>query len=570
LRILTRRRLWLFAFALITLVVAPAQAVAHPPDQPDHGVNGTTYCTLWAGDTDSAVTSIATNNSEGANASVPGSCALAGGTDIALDSPPEAVERWNRGELDTFGTNATRSVYPSGTELQRSAFLEDAYAAVFAVQPSTRVHVAPGETPQFVAPNGSVLATVDYRVAVPQNETTGERRVRWSLRSHDITETRLLVNGSVVSRGDGSHTPTLPYDLRAPNRPYTFTVEADIAVRVEKRVSTCETSGPDGNCSAWTDTTTIEGDSLTVSDSTSVVGYELDVSGYRGVYPDGDLGLVVYKNRPWLGYTLPAGEVRGAWRFYSARDRGWDALVTSTGKATMWSHSPLHPLHVAAYPFEPGATVSPRANLSLLATYGDRTAPPTLPPNVSLDDRTNPYTASYGVATRIETTEHDFSTVTARGLVRGVTVNAGTEPFADAPIRESNLTLSVLNTTDDSVTVRVRLVDAATRAPIATANSDGYVVVGDERLNTSANGTVRTTVPHTGDGVAARYEPEVWWDSIPGYVGDSDAVSVSSHAFEWFRLLYQFGLPLGVFLTGVFLVDRITGWGVWPLWRGLR
>ncbi|MEF8854980.1 MAG: exodeoxyribonuclease VII large subunit [Haloarculaceae archaeon] len=72
------------------------------------------------------------------------------------------------------------------------------------------------------------------------------------------------------------------------------------------------------------------------------------MSGYVARCSNGDLGLVVYKSDPWLGHSVPNGEVRGIWRFYSARDPRWDTLVRSTDDGSRRTHSPLHPLQVNA------------------------------------------------------------------------------------------------------------------------------------------------------------------------------------------------------------------------------
>jgi len=548
--------------------MAPSPVAAHPPNDAAHGIDESTYCTLWAGDNDTSTAEALRGARTGANSS--GTCALAASTDIPLNTPPMAVERWNRGESSAFpATNASTSVGPRDATRRDGRFIKDAYIETFAIQPSTRARIAPNETPLYVAANGSVLATADYRVELPATSTESKARIEWSNVSHDITETRLVANGTTLSTTSGSHTPLHNYTLAEPNRPYEFRVEADIEVRARKHVTPCANLTND-TCTEWEDpTVTPVVETMTVTNTTAVVGYGLEVSGVRAVYPNGDLGLLVYKNRPWLGYTLPTGEVHGVWRFYSARDTGWDTLVTMTKDGRERTHSPLHPLQVNAYPFEAGATASPRTNVSIIETYGRTVRSPTLPENVKLDAHVGRYNASYGIATRTETTDTTLENVTAHGLVRGSRVQAETEPFADVPIHRSNLSLVLVNSTDNNVTVRATLLDANTSEPINTTDTDGYLVIQGKRTNTTGNGTVEVTVENPLGAVSARYEPEVWWYSEPSHVGDTTVVAVDGTLRSLLATAFRIAVPVGMFLFAGFLIDRITGWELWPPWRGL-
>ena len=293
------------------------------------------------------------------------------------------------------------------------------------------------------------------------------------------------------------------------------------------------------------------------------------MSGFKARYPNGDRGLVVYKNLPWQGYSLDDGRVQGVWRFYSARDPEWDTLVTSTESGDNVSSSPLRPLQVNAYPSKTGATAVPRRTVTLLDTYGSTTDPPTLPADVHLQVVEQPYTMSYGLATRSQTVSPNLSNVTAYGLVRGVRVEIGDSPFIEIPINESELTLSVVNETKQSVTVKVRLTDQGTGEPINTAERDGYVVLDGTRVNTSENGTVVRTLTRPVGGVSARYEPGHWWTQPSGYVGDSDSVYVRGTGIDVLFALYQISILVSVYFFGVFVISRFTGWHFWPPWRGL-
>ncbi|MDG5778323.1 hypothetical protein VB773_19670 [Haloarculaceae archaeon H-GB2-1] len=555
------RRLLLVLATLLVAAATASEALAHPAETNEHGVNESVFPRLWAGDTE-------TTNVTALNATDPDELLVAG-TDVPLDEPPASVRTWNDAEFAQLNSTGKSTVrHPRGAPTESGEYVKDATVAIFAIQPSTRAHLAPGETPLYVPPNGTVQGLVDYRVAEPADDTEGDDHTYWSLQTHQIESVSLSVDGSEVAATSGTQTPELSFDsLRDhPGRTHTLTLSATITVQLQKRERVdveCE------GCPAYRWYMYTPTETVTVETSTTVHEYALSVSGYRARYPNGDLGLVVYKNEPWYGYSLPSGGVRGVWRYYVARDQDWDQLTSATGTGSATSHSPGHPLQVHAYPIEAGPTPAPRRSVDLLDVYGRQRQPASLSPNVHLDTVHEPYTSSYGLAARIHVPNASADELTATGLVRNSSFDAGSDTFATVPIRESNLTLSLAEKTNETLTVAVLLRDNETGAPIATASRDGYVVVNGERLNTSSNGTVQTTVPRTTGTVAARYDPGKWWLNIPGYVGDSDVLRVQSHTLQLLRVLYRLAIPIGLLLVAGFLIDRITSWGFWPPWRNL-
>ena len=549
--------------AVLIATTAAVPVAADPPNSTDHGVLEETFHKLWSGDQDGATDSANLSNGSAVEQ-------LGEGTDVPFNSPPQAVEQWNRGDHQEFPeTNSSVSIHPPDADLTNEQFIKEAYAEVFAVQPSTRARLSSSRQPLYVAPNGTLRGTVDYRVAVPSNDTSGDRHVYWSLESHQIDETKLLVDGDEETTAGGSHTPVLSYSLDGyASEKHQLTLQANISVQLRKEVEVCTAHDDEGDCTSWESSVSYPIESATVTDTIEATEYNLAVSGYIAEYPNGDLGLVVYKNQPWLGYQLPNGDVRGVWRFYSARDTDWDTLVYSSDDGQRTTHSPLHPLQMNAYPIETGPTPSPRRNVTILDVYGTSTSPPTLPSGVHLDVLTDPYTASYGIATRTATDEQ-LETVRAWGLVRGVEAERPADEFARIQISESNLTLKVVNQTEATVTVRVSLQNASTGAPINTDDRNGYVVVNGQRLNTTGNGTVTTTIERSPGGVTARYEPGYWWLNLPGYTGDSDTVLLQGTVLQILSTLFRIGVPISLFLFAVFLIDRITGWRIWPPWRSL-
>ncbi|WP_276248582.1 hypothetical protein [Haladaptatus sp. YSMS36] len=551
-------RLCIVLAAVFATSLTTTLSVGAPANETDHGLSEATFHTLWSGDVDNTNASAVENLTGDSPAEMR---ELAAMTDIPFNAPPKAVEQWNRGDLQDFPeTDAGTSIHPPNATLADSVFIKDAYVEVFAVQPSTRARLSPEDRPLYVAPNGSVLATIDYRVQRTMLDEASGERTDAQLLDHRIVETRLLVDDELETTTVGSHTPTLSYESLSDyaGDEHTLTVEADIAVELSPHSKAC--SGE--SCSVRTET-------LTVRDELQVTEYDLSVAGYRGVYPNGDLGLYVGKNHPWLGYSLPNGEVNGVWRFYSARDSEWDTLVSSTEDGDTERNSSLQPLQVNAYPMETGPTAAPRDLVTIQGTYGAETTPPTLPEHVHLDVLTEPYTASYALTTRTKTTDHTLRNVTAHGLVRGVETRLNEGTFIDIPIHKSNLSLSVVNTTAKTVTVEATLRDAQTDEPIATDEREGSLVIAGERVNTSDDGTVTHTLPRNAGSVSARFDPGRWWVDGSGFTSDSAVVYVGGGPLAFLTTLYRIGVPVSTFLFAVFIIDRFTGWRIWPPWRGL-
>lgn len=552
-------------------VGAGAVASAHPPSAPEHGLDESTFYRLWSGDVDTGEAGLIEN------ASIVR--VVTAGTDVPLESPPAAIAEWNTGEHAEWPeTDVETSVYPQGANLEQGRYVKDAHVSILAIEPSTTVLASPTEMPVHVADHGAVRAVVDYRVEVPPSSSSGDTRVRWRLRSARIEDVRLEIDGAVEDRVTGTDRPVLEFtDLGAySGSRHTVRVEADVDVELERRVRTerrrCRTSAVTGERDCKTVRRTSRRtvtETVTVADEVDeVVDATLDVFGYWARYPDGDLGLVIYKDVPWLGFSLPAGDVRGVWRFYAARDAGWDEVVEASEAGTTRRHSPVHPLGLYAYAFEPGPTAHPSSVIEIVDVFGSETAPAGLPTEVHLDALTEPYVESFGLVVRVDESEATVDDVTAYGLVRGVET-ARTTPFAEVPIEATALELAVIEVTDETVTVEVSLTEAASGAPIATVRREGHVVLDGEAVETGADGTLRRTLPRDDAAVTARFIPGKWWHHSTGYVGASDVVYTGGGAMDLVAVLYRLGVPAGLFFLGVFLIDRITGWRLWPPWRGM-
>ncbi|WP_158055622.1 hypothetical protein [Halorussus halophilus] len=160
------------------------------------------------------------------------------------------------------------------------------------------------------------------------------------------------------------------------------------------------------------------------------------------------------------------------------------------------------------------------------------------------------------------------STETAYSDLAGNTSKQPTNATLTNDRDEGNVTLRVVNQTDETVTVEVHLTDTATGDPINTTERSGSIVLDGRRVNTSENGTVVTTVARTNGGLSARYDPGQGQQSTR-YVGDSDTMYVQSAGSDLLSVLYRIGVFVAIYFAGMVIVGRFTGWHLWPPWRGL-
>ncbi|WP_440992301.1 hypothetical protein [Haloarchaeobius baliensis] len=539
-----------------------------PPTQPDHGVNETTFDRLWSGDPDNG--SIPTDASAMAE--------LAAYVDIPFDAPPRAVDQWNAGDHAEFPeTDWQTSAVPENTPTTRGLFVRDAYVRTFAISPSTRAHLSPNETPLYVAPKGTVFATLDYRVALPAANNTSDERTTWSVLETE-TEIDLRVDNTTVDSANGTATPSLTYaDLNEwPGTDHQLTVEADVTVTleelVETRVERCSDPDNESTCEeVWIPNATTVVETISVSDSTDVAAYELVASVRAVEYPNGDLGVGVTSPQPWQGFALENGSVSGSWGYYSARDSDWDTLVRRQARNhSLTVDSPSVPLQVHAFPSPQsrGPETATTGSVDVLASDGHTAPAPSLPDDIDLDVATGTFTSSDRIAVRDDESSPE-TTVVVHGLVRGVTVERELDAVDRVDLATRNLTVEIIEVSEDDVTLEVTLLDNETGAPISTDWTTGIVRVNGQPVQTDEQGVGQVTLPRR-TVYNAHYDPGTWWDHEADDLGDRDQVSVAGSVAVFIDLVFHAGVPLGLVLFGVFLIDRITGWGVWPPWRGIR
>ncbi len=172
----------------------------------------------------------------------------------------------------------------------------------------------------------------------------------WSLVEHEISDTRVKQDETLIHNTSDEHTPQLEYELNGSGST-TLTLEADIEVELERTVTRQNGS--------TTDTLT---ENLTVSDQHELEIYNLTASIYHAAYPDGDNGVAIYQSQPWHGYELTEdgdAVVRGVWRYYTARDTNWDTLIQASTTESERQNSTAVPVYVRAFPSETGPRADP-------------------------------------------------------------------------------------------------------------------------------------------------------------------------------------------------------------------
>jgi len=555
----------LMAGLLVTSLVTGIVAADPPePGTESNGLTANESATLWSRDTDNYSTQQEYRRRSGSPRSAVHQ--VANGTDITFKQPPKTAATWTRndfGDLTAGGTDT--SIHPPHAELEDGVFIQDAHATIFAIHPSTRGHLEAGETPLYIAPNGTIRGFVDYRVRVPNGSSTTTETVEWSLTDHEIEAVRLLANGDPIATHGGDHTPALDYQIEE-DRITNLTLKAEIRVRLKKT-----TRRQRGNRTEIE--ITYQTESRNVSDSIAVEVYDLSVYSYYAKYPNGDMGVAIFQSRPWQGYTLTEdtnARVRGVWRFYTARNTDWDTLVRSnrTGAATV--QSPALPVYVHAYPSRIGPRVEPvHGGPELIDIWGTSRRPPveTLGENINIDIVTQSYTTSSGVAVRSETL--DWGALQVAGIVRGVNASVvAPDAGAERQLRRSNLTVDITQQNQSQATFRIELRDTQTGAPITLDDSrhspiggptrTGYITIADRRVETNTSGVAIVTIDEPGI-YTARYHPGSWLGHDPAYV--SDTATARWHPLGtidgWFALVFEVGWQLLPFFVMFYAGKRL-------------
>ena len=532
--------------ALLLLLIA-SPAVGFDLPEPDHGIDRDDFDKLWSGYDYGSPSSDA-----------PLSEQLTESSDYVYSEPPGAPDRWNAGEVGEFsGGSENVAQHPPEADLRDGEVVKDAYVRIFGVSRSTLAHFSPQREVLYVPSDGEVRGFTDYRIE-------GD-----SVINHSV-EVEIAEAGDETVSGNGGF--SIPYDGLARRDPREASIPTDsspgeetseITLRAEVTATYIVEKG--GETERVTETVTAE-DTLEVRPYDT--SFPPPVAVY-GRYPNDDTALFFLREGPWSSVTLPDGTtVHSNWRFFSAREEGWEGMRVSTAIGEAVRDKSYHPLQVHAYPSRSGVHVDGDAELRNV--LGDEYDPPSLSDGLSFALPTERYKTTQGFDLR-HNGDAEVGSVELNGIVHGTSTER--QPFPRVQdIRTTDLGMSVTEVSDDSVEVEVSLQDNKGN-PVGTRRDDGFVRVdGHGRVNTGIDGTAEVEIsPPPSGAVVAEYVPVNWYEASAEatYVGDTASINPRRDyvLFAELGMLSQLGVFLLPFLLSVYFLDKTLGLGIWPPWR---
>ncbi|WP_175416521.1 hypothetical protein [Natrinema versiforme] len=548
-----------------TLAVDSNSSTAVPTDGSDHGVNESRFQLLWSEDIEQENLS-SDDFDANASSSEEFTQRLSRSTDYLFDNPIEDVEQWNSGDFGEYDAGDTAmSVHPELADLDDERYIKDAHASIFAVQPST-VLQSGTESTTYIAPKGEVLATADYRVAVPDDRESGPVREKWSLEEAELDGVELRVDGQQLD-SNTSHQSTLEYSGLSGDP--TLTVAVDIAAQLRHERRTCDeyNQSTDSCDGSWETELTHPSDQLTVTDSRNTTVNRLDTAtGTQTTFETDDeqTGAVVHPGAVWSTIEIDdVTRVRGNWRFYAAGDTGWHTMVSRTETGTTRANSTVRPAQLYAVPMQAEPDVSSNVPdaveppLEIEDAWGSEHAGPPLAEAIDVTP-VDQYVNSSSVALQSESiTADSFDTVTVHGIVRG---QSQTVSLADDGIvRETNLNLTVLKADSSGAVVEATVTENATGEPVTT----GRVEVGNQSAPVNASGMAQLHLEERPSLVVdGTYVAEDWWRAETMYATAEDRSKIPPK-YPKFAQLVQLALVTLLWFLPVALAvygfDYLTG-----------
>jgi hypothetical protein len=535
---------------LLLLIASPAVGFELP--QPDHGIDRDDFDKLWSGYGYELPSEDPSLNDYTTKAS-----------DYVYSEPPGAPDRWNAGEVREFvGGRELFSLHPPDADLRDGEVVKDFYMRTFGVSRSTLVHFSPQREVLYVPSDGEVRGLTDYRIE-------GDNVINHSVEV-EIVETGDKTSGNGgfsipyegLTRGDLTRHDSRGEPTRTNFSPGDETSE--MTIRAEVTATYMIENG--GETEPVTETVTVE-------ETIEVRPYDTSLPppvAVYGRYPNDDTALFFLREGPWSSVTLPDGTtVHSNWRFFSARETGWEGMRVSTAAGGGFrGDKSYHLLQVHAYPSRSGVHVDGDAELRNV--LGDEYDPPSLSDGLSFALPTERYKTTQGFDLR-HNGDAEVGSVELNGIVHGTSTER--PPFPSVQdIRTTDLGLSVTEVSDDSVEVEVSLQDNKGN-PVGTRRDDGFVRVdGHGRVNTSIDGTAEIEIsPPPSGAVVAEYVPVNWYEASAEatYVGDTASINPRRDygLFAELGMLSQLGVFLLPFLLSVYFLDKTLGLGIWPPWR---
>ncbi|RLM33129.1 hypothetical protein [Haloarcula sp. Atlit-120R] len=480
-----------------------ATAGVLPPNR-SYNHNHTFFRALWSGDPDHPnLTRADRAGAENGTLAVLPSC-----TGDMVSREPSNTTLWNRPEHDSFRTGIENASYPVNvTDTRSGIWIRDAYVAFFSIEPSTVVHEKSG-TERLVRPNGTVRAIHDYRVFISEFFEDDFRVVNTS------TNTTLYANGTAMDNSTAAQ-PTLNYtDING-------TTELQLVTTISTNLSEIGDDEIDEYELTVTDSRTVQVENL--SEREMVVEPGVVPNGRGATTDDYRIGTVIPGS--WQSVQFDGGyEVQSKWRFYTRSPPGWANWSENTT-------TPVRPLetHAVRTTEGPAVTVNRVQNdssdgwrfvPSLEATYpanatentmSNATNRTTLPPEIRIN-RSETFTTAdrFTIRSAEQLRTENFE---INGLVRGNSIEQPADSTNPTLIREVNITSEVVNSTDNSTDVLVR-VEPTAGFPIAAGNVT--VATGQSRVERSLSGDDEITVTVDQGEVSSAivtYRPaQIWWE----------------------------------------------------------
>ena len=445
------------ALLLAGLYLLAVAGIAQPaPTDERNGLSAAAAATLWSRDEDRAGALPA----EVGETAAARARALATVTDLTFAHPPDTARRWTERDFeDLEAGGAETSLAPEHATLTDGRLLRDAHVTLFAVTPATIAHRSPDCTTRYVAPDGTVRALVDYRVA----SEPADGAQQYEIRAHRVERISLFADGRELAtrhHRQGGRV-VLPYRLDADVE--CLRLEATISVRAAPvETNESEPGAPDSRCFL---------ERRTVTDSVPVTRYAPDGRLVIGKAPQGHSRMAVALDQPWQTLTAPSEDgplVRGVWRFYTARDPRWDRLVRHGGRGPSTHRSPARPVAVHAFPARPAREATPgRLGARIADSWGPTRRSPVgaLPDSVTVGVTTERYRSPAALELAVPGRSSP-ATVGVRGILSGA--NQTLQPATTLHLRPTSLQTSWDDASERPRRLRVTVEDARTGEPIET------------------------------------------------------------------------------------------------------
>ena len=450
--------------------------------------------------------------------------ALARCTDYTYATPPEMTTNVSQTAFSKLRSGDRRtSVYANGASPSSKGPIREAHVTIFTANPRTILHAGAQRRVDYVAPNGTLRALVDYRVETPDRVQTANKTVRWSVEAHEIEAVRFGVENTTLGTTQSTR-PTFNYSLRGVgNR--TLWIQARITASLRK-TTIRETS--DG--SITTRTTTTHG--LTVRD-------HLDVRLYRPKYDlataESSTGagyLSVRSTQPFVRYSAANSSdesVQSVWRFYTTGAESWQTLTTASGTTTT-TNLTRRPVVVHAFAARTEPTVASDARVTsvdIRQSIWESAAAPDLPPEIDVGAVES--TVHYPERLVSKHAEPIGPQVTIIGLVDGSTTTISHSQLnATSELRTTEVETTVRSRNESTVTLAVSVRDGDTgtqlRRSAAENRSVGTLSVDGQSYPLGEQGVQIVRVPARG-ATEIRYLPARWTTESPAYLPSETRVA---------------------------------------------